>query len=73
MRAPIKEENCMGIISEEWIRTPKNAKKKKKEWKFKVKKQIFCSLRETARFHKENVLNGARVDQFSGAVEKSII
>ena len=62
----------MGIISEEWIKTPKNAQKKGGGG-FKVKKTNFFNLRETPRFHKKSVLNGARADQFSGAVEKSVV
>lgn len=43
----------------------KNPKEReKKEWKFKVKEQTFCNLRETLRYHKEIVLHGAAVDQF---------
>ena len=40
---------------------------------FKVNKTKFFNLRETPRFHKESILNGARADQFSGAVEKSVV
>lgn len=41
VRAPIKEENCMGIISAEWKRT-KNAKKKKKSENLKWKNKFFA-------------------------------
>ena len=46
---------------------------KKRGGGFKVKKTNFFNLRETPRFHKKSVLNGARADQFSGAVEKSFV